>query len=66
MENLKIKVSDISAFFFGCGITLILLSIMALANSEPCVRCGKRCTDSSIYCSQCGQQLRIVDKLKEE
>ena len=66
MKILEIKQSTIGAFFFGCVITIILLVIIALANSEPCARCGEQCTDSAIYCSQCGQQLRIVDKLKEK
>lgn len=66
MDGFEIKVSNIIAFFVGCVITFILIAIIALANSEPCVRCGKNCGDSSIYCNRCGQQLRIINKQKEK
>ena len=66
MDGFEINGRIIVAFVFGCVITFILLVIMAVANSEPCVRCGELCNDSSIYCHKCGQQLRIIDKQKEK
>ena len=66
MDSFEIKISNIIAFLLGCVITFILLLLIALANSEPCIRCGENCIDSSIYCKKCGQQLRIIDKLKEK
>ena len=52
--------SNLSAFLIGIGIGLSILVVIAWMNSMPCIKCGRQCSDSAIYCSKCGQQLRIV------
>lgn len=61
MEDKKLFYAGL---FIGSGITITVLILMAVLNSEPCLNCGKNCLDASVYCSNCGQQLRIV-KTKE-
>jgi predicted amidophosphoribosyltransferase len=59
------ELRDIYMFITGIFVGMVLLLLIAKQNTEPCIKCGKACSDSDIYCSNCGQQLRIVEEFKK-
>jgi predicted amidophosphoribosyltransferase len=63
MEN---NYRDVYIFITGFSIGIFALALIAALNTTKCVRCGNDCTDSAVYCSECGQQLRIVEEFKKK
>ena len=48
------------SFFIGMGAGVLLLFCILVANMTPCIKCKSNCLDSANYCSECGQQLKII------
>ena len=44
----------------GAAFAFIIWLVIALVNTEPCMKCGSQCWDSNYYCPHCGCQLRIT------
>jgi len=61
---MEINFRDVYIFVAGFSIGIFALALIAALNSTKCIRCGNDCTDSAVYCSECGQQLRIVETNK--
>ena len=62
---MEINFRDVRSFCVGFSIGILALVLIALLNSTTCIKCGNDCTDSAVYCSKCGQQLRIVEEFKK-
>ena len=62
--DMEINYRDVYSFCIGFSIGICMLALIAAFNSTKCIRCGNDCTDSAVYCSKCGQQLRIVGDLE--
>ena len=60
MEITEEKVRKFVAFLQGVCITLTIIFVIAYITSEPCFKCEKRNYVKANYCSECGQQLRII------
>ena len=56
-ESLK---SFIVGLITGAVAVFLILLLIVVANTTPCPKCKQDCSDSSIYCHKCGQQLRII------
>jgi len=61
---MEINFRDVLVFIMGFSIGMLTLSLVAVFNSTICAKCGHACSDSAVYCSKCGQQLRIVETNK--
>ena len=62
---MEIDFRDVYIFIAGFSIGILTLALIAALNNTKCPRCGHDCTDSAVYCSNCGQQLRIVEEFKK-
>ena len=62
---MEINSRDVYIFIVGFSIGIFMLALIAALNITKCPRCGDHCTDSSVYCYKCGQQLRIVGEFKK-
>lgn len=62
---MEINFKDVCSFCVGVSICIVTMALIAALNTTKCVRCGSDCTDSAVYCSECGQQLRIVEEFKK-
>ena len=62
---MEIDFRDIYIFVAGFSIGLLTLCSIAILNGTTCIKCGNDCSDSAVYCSNCGQQLRIVEEFKK-
>ena len=61
---MEIDFRDVLVFIMGFSIGLLTLSLISMLNTTICTKCGHACSDSAVYCSKCGQQLRIVETNK--
>jgi len=62
---MEINFRDVYIFVAGFSIGMLTLCLIAVCNSTTCIKCGRDCSDSAVYCSNCGQQLRIVEEFKK-
>ena len=62
---MEINFRDLCVFIMGLSIGMLTLSVISVLNTTICAKCGYACSDSAVYCSNCGQQLRIVEEFKK-
>ena len=62
---MEINSRDVYIFIVGFSIGIFMLALIAAFNSTKCIKCGRDCSDSAVYCDKCGQQLRIVEEFKK-
>ena len=60
MDKTDLYTVFLIGMFFGAALTFSTLALLANVNSEDCIACGKMCADKSVYCSNCGQKLKVT------
>lgn len=53
---------NFGCFILGVIVTIFVLWALAMMSSSPCIKCGQLNQNTSIYCHECGTQLRVINK----